>query len=547
MFRTILTKTLRDYRWGIIIWGSSLALFMISGYTTYGQLDAKALAQVGQVAQTFRYFGEPVAMDTINGLLTWRILGFLPIILSIWGVLAGARMVRGEEDRGSLDTLLATPQSRGILVAQKVGAYALGLVIIGVLIALGALAGAPAAKLTVSLGDALIVGLNVSLTVLLFAMLALFVAQFTRTASAAAGIAGGLLALSYIVEGTGLAVHDYDWIRRFSPFFYYSLTKTLIPSYGTNWGALAVSLIVSLLLLGGSILLFVRRDIGGVAVNMTRLLPARRVIVNGQTLARAERSVTTHSIALRTLAAHRASLLWWSFGIGLYAIWGTSIAKTTESFLADFYRNAPTLQNLLNGANLSTNNGYISYVVFTFISVITVLFVMMQAGSFPSDLDSGRAELLLSTPRPRWRVYLESFVQPLTAAVLAVLVVWLGVVLGAAAAGLTIDAGRVFTAALAFLPLELLIATLVYLLAVRFRANVVTGIVGAYIGITFFADFLNGIAHFPDWVLGLSIFHQYGTPLISGVHWGASIVMLVTSLILLISGTILFSRSDITR
>ena len=114
----------------------------------------QAQAQFAQLAQTFRFFAAPVEVTTPTGFATWRLLGTLPVMLGVWACLAGARLVRGAEERGALDLVLATPRSRARVLGEGIAALATAMAIIGVLIGLGALAGAalwkfgPAANFT---------------------------------------------------------------------------------------------------------------------------------------------------------------------------------------------------------------------------------------------------------------------------------------------------------------------------------------------------------------------------------------------------------------
>ena len=120
MFRSIWSKSLRDYRVAILGWGIGLALLMIAGFAT---ATPAVLAAFASLAPLFRFLGDPYAMQTPEGYITFRYLeAVLPLLLSFWPILAGARMVRGEEERGTLDVLLATPQPRARLLLEKVAA-----------------------------------------------------------------------------------------------------------------------------------------------------------------------------------------------------------------------------------------------------------------------------------------------------------------------------------------------------------------------------------------------------------------------------------------
>ena len=139
MFRSMWNKSLRDYRVAILAWGLGLALF---GAIDFAESTPTTLAAFGSLVQLFRFLGNPYQIQTPEGFITWRIMELImPLAISFWPILAGARLVRGEEERGSMDVLLATPRSRTRLLLSKLSAFLIALILIGLLFALGLLTG----------------------------------------------------------------------------------------------------------------------------------------------------------------------------------------------------------------------------------------------------------------------------------------------------------------------------------------------------------------------------------------------------------------------
>src|SRR5215472_2410488 len=100
MFRTVFSKTLREYRVPVLGWGIGLGLLVLADFASVSALGPAALAGAEEAARMIRLFGEPIAFTTPAGYVTFRDFGiFLPILLGIWAGLAGARLVRGEEER----------------------------------------------------------------------------------------------------------------------------------------------------------------------------------------------------------------------------------------------------------------------------------------------------------------------------------------------------------------------------------------------------------------------------------------------------------------
>ncbi len=267
MLNSIYTKTLRGYWIPILGWGLGLALVI------YGTLSAfatqfntpQARNEFVALANAFRFIAEPIDVTTPAGFVTWRTLGTLPVILGIWSVLAGA-----------LDLVLATPHSRARVLAEGIAALLTAHLVIGLLIGLGAFGGAAATNEAVPLGSVLLAGVNLVLLDLFFALLALLVSQFTSRAGTAAGVAGGLLALSWALDGASRVIAGGAWLGRLLPFHLYNLNKPLIASYAPYpvafLGLLAITIICGAI----SVPLFSNRDLGGVTPGYDRRTRPRR-------------------------------------------------------------------------------------------------------------------------------------------------------------------------------------------------------------------------------------------------------------------------------
>jgi ABC-2 type transport system permease protein len=558
MFRSVFTKSLRDYRWGILGWGIGVGLLVFVYYGQVSQvLKGFSASALYQLAASADFFGE-VSKETIGtpgGYVTYKIMGSMALILGIWTLLAGARMTRGEEERGAMDILLSTPQSRLGVLGQKVMALATAAGIVSVLIGLLTMAGMPSARVAVNPGAALLAGIDGGLGAFVFGALALFLAQL-MSRGAAAGLTGGLMVFFFVLDGTGRAIPADAGIRWFSPFYYYDLNTPLIPGYVPNWGAFAVLVVISLVLVGASLPLFMRRDIGrSVLANMS--LSQRRAKAAepaGAVLAREERDVWVRGIGPQALRRQATESFWWIVSMALVAGFFVFFAKSAEqSFLKLLQSNSNSSLNgvigkLFSGADITTNAGFLSALVFSyFMSLLVPVFGGVLAYHWATDLDRGRLELTLSTPPPRWRVVLERFGAVLASTVIATVVVWLAIVVCAQFAGFAVDEGRVAEATFGLLPLALITAALVYALASLIPPGAVIGIMTAFLAISYLAEVLQSFLKLPSWVLNLSMYHQYGAPLLSGLNWVAFVGMLVVAAALLALGVWQFTIRDLDR
>jgi ABC-2 type transport system permease protein len=541
MFRTIWSKSLRDYRVAILGWGLGLALLMAAGFAT---ATPAVLAGFVSLAPILSFLGDPYAMQTPEGYITFRYMGaILPLLLSFWPILAGARLVRGEEERGTMDVLLATPQPRVRLLLEKVGALLLALLLITVLFALGAVAGEARIEHHSDVVRALLAGLNVSLLAFFFGMVALLLSQVTDSRRVAAGWASGLLLLALLLYITGREVSG-SWLQYLSPFYYYNLNRPFIPSFPDQPVAVLLLVGLSVLCAVGSTVLFARRDIGRPAFSW------QRKSANGEhqalrSLSRAERALSTRTVSLHTLFAEGWSSLWWLLGIVLFSAY---ILLLTPSIQKPFYQivqQTPWLAQLFFDTPTNTNTGLLGTIIFSFMPVLVVILALTLALKWSSDLENGRLELLFSTPQSRPRVQLERLGANVLVILLAPVLTWLALTIGAWLLNLSINQGRVLAASFTMLPPALITLGLVYALAGRLRYAAVLGIVTAYLVLAFLEETLEGVVPWPTWVGSLSIFHLYGNPIFQGMNWGNFLGMTGVAIVLLVISLVQFRSADI--
>jgi putative exporter of polyketide antibiotics len=56
-------------------------------------------------------YGLPTAINTLGGFAVWRVEIFVTLLGTVWMVLATTRVLRGNEETGRLDLVLANPLS----------------------------------------------------------------------------------------------------------------------------------------------------------------------------------------------------------------------------------------------------------------------------------------------------------------------------------------------------------------------------------------------------------------------------------------------------
>ncbi|HEX4205432.1 MAG TPA: ABC transporter permease subunit [Ktedonobacteraceae bacterium] len=545
-FTSVYLKTLREARIAILGWGAGMGLLMYAVLAAVPSLVTTPQARTSLVslAGSFSLFGEPIAVDTPGGYVTWK-YGLTILIIAIWPLLACSRLFRGEEERGALDVLLSLPRGRGRVALEKLAAVWTALLLMGLLIALLAFAGGKSASADFGLGGALLFGLNVTLICGVFGSLALLISQFTQERGTVSGLTGGLLLVFIALDMVHRAIPNTEWLSRLSPVYYYNLSKPLIPSYGTNPGAMLVLLALSMLLSGAALWLFVRRDVGGtVALPRFLRLPERAV--------RSARALPVNAWSLRSVYARSLGMIvaptcWWTLGIAGFAGFMVVIVKQTEVQLSTISASSPLLKSILKVGGSDTTNATLLSTLFVFLPLLLMAFAITQASRWSADEEGGLHELVLATPQSRLTVLLACFGALTTATVMIGVLTLAATALVSAATGLSLDGGNLAAATLSIIPLGLLMAALGYLLSGWLRTAIDTGLLSFVLVIWFFISFIGPGLNWSDTTLRLSAFYYYGTPLLNGLPLRGMLGVLAVAVVALVIASARFVRKDIGR
>ena len=547
-FKSIYLKTLRDFRIAILGWGVGMGLATFEVQATVGSLVSTpaARATLVSLASSFAWNADPVAVDTVGGYATWKV-GIFFLLVAIWPLMACSRLLRGEEERGSLDVLLSLPRGRLRVALEKLAAVWTALLLMGLLIALITFAGGKSFNADYSLGDALLFGLNLVLICGVFGSIALLLSQFTQERGTAAGVTGGLLLVFIVLDMVHRVIPGTEWLSRLSPVYYYNLSKSLVPSYGTNPGAMLVLLGLSVLLSGAALWLFVRRDVGAtVALPSFLRLPERTV--------RPEQALPVNAWSLRSVYARSLAKMafptfWWTLGIAGFAAWMVVVVKQTEDQFKTLSASSPFLKDLITkigGGDVNFNATLLS-ALFVLLPLLLMAFAVTQANRWAADEEEGRQELVLATPQPRLAVLLARFGALTTATVIIGVLTLAATALASAASGLALDGGNLAAATLSIIPLGLLMAALGYLFSGWLRTAVDTGLLSFLLVIWFFITFIGPGLNWPDTTLRLSAFYYYGTPLLHGLPTGDTLGVLAVAVSALALASARFVRKDIGR
>ena len=139
-------------------------------------------------------FGETRSLQTMAGFTEWRVVLALALVGGIWGMFATTRVLRGEEDTGRAEVLLAGPVTRTGAVAATLAGLAAAWLLCTAITVLGLVAGSGR---DLGGGPAVLLGLTLTSLAVVMIGVAAVTSQVAGTRRRATGTAAAVLGVSY--------------------------------------------------------------------------------------------------------------------------------------------------------------------------------------------------------------------------------------------------------------------------------------------------------------------------------------------------------------
>lgn len=259
----VLTGVLKEQKRSLTVWGGALfavAAFYISFYPSLGSTPAmqemidsmpqgvaKALGY-DQIASAAGYIGA-----TVYGLLG-------PVLLLVFGIGAGARMIAGEEEAGSLELELAHPVGRMRLAGERWLALAIDLCVLTLPVVAASVLLITVLDLDVGFGNLLAMSAGLLLFALAFSSTAFAIGAATGRRAIALGGTAAVAVVAYIAHAIGPQLEGGAWMDKVSPFGWY-LSDTPLQS-GWDFGGLGLLAGVVVVMVPLALVTFSNRDFG---------------------------------------------------------------------------------------------------------------------------------------------------------------------------------------------------------------------------------------------------------------------------------------------
>jgi len=263
MLRNIFAKSLRDESRPLIWWMvglTALTLYLLFFYptvrdnTSYGDL-IKAMPDA--LKAIFSLTEDPTSPA---GYIDAEFLGLTaPLMFMISAIAQGAHAIAGEEERRTLDLLLANPVPRARVVIEKFAASSAVIAALGLIIWLVLWLGGTVVGMHLGAVRLAAAVVDIMLLALLFGALALFVGCASGKHGLSIGIPAAIGLAGYMWYSVGSMVASLKPYRALSPFYHYIASRPL--QHGFDVGHEAVLLTGTLVCLALAVVMFDRRDL----------------------------------------------------------------------------------------------------------------------------------------------------------------------------------------------------------------------------------------------------------------------------------------------
>jgi ABC-2 type transport system permease protein len=264
----ILIETLRRKWKHIIYWGGGLALYAIFTFMLIPDMEAlqkyvEILESMGSGMLSVIGLSDASAMATPAGYVGVEFFSFLLLITSVYGVIAGLDVTANDEDKGVMDMMLSLPMERWRVVIEKMLAYSLIILGIGLVTFVGTVIGREVSNqpLDMSLSSLLQSSLNFVPGTIVVMSATVLISTLVRRRSLAMALSGVFVVASFLLNVVAEAAGSKaaDAVAQISIFQHYGGATVLRD--GIAYGSAFALLLVAVILAVGAAAKFIRRDV----------------------------------------------------------------------------------------------------------------------------------------------------------------------------------------------------------------------------------------------------------------------------------------------
>lgn len=520
-WRTVRSGLLWGVAFGLVV--TSSAFSYASAYKTIAQRERLATL-FGSNAGLAAINGRAHRIQTVPGYTVWKSFMFLLVVGSVWGLFTATRLLRGEEDAGRWELLLAGQTTARRATAQVLGSLTAGLVALWTATAVILVAVGRSSTLHIAAPAALYFALALVVSAVVFSAIGALASQLGPTRRQANAYAGVALGVSYALRLVADSGAHLEWLRWATPLGW---VEELQPLTGPRPTALIPLFVLVAGATGLAVHLAGRRDLGA-SVIRDRVSRTARTRLLGRPI----------GLSVRLL---RATVLGWAAGIAAMSALMGLIAKQGGEALTS----SPSVAKMI--ARLGgRGSGAELYLGFAFL-VVAVMVAFVAAGLLTAtraEEAEGRLEHLLVRPVSR-ASWLGGRLAVITVALVAS-----GLLAGfcAWAAAATQHSGvglrRLLEGGINTVP-PVVCMVGIGALAMGVAPRVTSIVTYAVLMWSLFVDIVGGAFTSNHWLLDTSVFHHMAASPAVGPDWASAAALVAVGLACGAFGAMAFGRRDL--
>jgi ABC-2 type transport system permease protein len=465
-------------------------------------------------------FGETRSLETMAGFTEWRVVLALALVSGIWGMFATTRVLRGEEDAGRAEVLLAGPVTRTGAAAATLAGLAAAWLLCTAITVLGLVAGSGR---DLGGGPAMLLGLTLTSLGGVMIGVAAVTSQVAGTRRWATGTAAAVLGVSYGIRVGADSAPDLRWLRWWTPLGWLEEIRPL-----TEAAVLPLALMWLLALVLGvvAVRLVTRRDTGEGLWSAGGTARSRTALLTGP-----------FGLAVRLARGQAVS---WALGLAVFGALIGLVARTASDAMS-----SSTSDELLGRLGVD-DAGVRAYtgVSFVFVTLALGLVAAGQVATMRDEEASRRLDAVLTRPVGRWRWLAGRWAVACGVVVLSAAAVVLGTAVAGSVAGLGVDTGDLVVAGANVVPAAVFVLGLGVLLF-GVAPRVAVAVTYAYVAGSFLLETVGAAVELPGLLLNLSVLHHVAPAPAVDPDWPAGGLMVGLGVAAAVVGGLVFARRDL--
>ena len=468
--------------------------------------------------------GIPHAINTVGGFTEWRSLGVITIIGALWGMMLVTKLLRGDEEDGRWELILAGPTNKRRAILETFAGLTICLAIVFAFSMLFSTLANQVNGISFSLHERLYFALATVAVPALFMSVGALTSQIASSKRQALGLALGIFGIVYAMRAVSDSLSGYDWLHASTPLGWIENIQPLTNAQPMNF--LWVGLVIAVTL-GLTIFIASKRDLGAGIIPEAKAGRAKLLLLRNP-----------WTLGLRLAGS---GIITWTVISAVAAAAFVGVAQSA----AESLRGSTTVDRALGNITNTSNTAALFLGLFFLILILMIMgMTASMANGIREEEAAGHTDTLLVQPvsRVSWlagRVCVVLFTLLCTS-----IAIGLTGYASTHAQGLSISFSTMMLAGINTAPASIFllgVSILTFGIVPRLTSFVSYGVMA----LSFLIEFLAAALNVPNWLLNLSVLRHVALAPGVSPDWHANTVLTLLGLLAALIGILAFAKRDI--